>query len=160
MAIRVHCPACHEYLEKMSEVCPHCDAALPPGVVMSLAAANGTPPSETFLNKMSHVPDELIPVAEMTDTLTTTTAVPHHYGEMPQSPTESSGLRPWLAAALSLCCGLGQLYNGQILKGIVLMILGAVAILNWPSLASKVAIPVLWGFAIVDAFRQARRMHH
>jgi TM2 domain-containing membrane protein YozV len=72
----------------------------------------------------------------------------------------TSGLRPWLAAALSLICGLGQLYNGEVLKGMVLMVLGALAILAWPWLAGKIAIPLLWGFAIVDAFRVARRLRH
>jgi TM2 domain-containing membrane protein YozV len=67
-------------------------------------------------------------------------------------------LRPWLAAALSLICGLGQLYNGQVVKGLVLMLLGAAAILCFPWLAGKIAISLLWGFAIVDAFRVARRM--
>ncbi len=149
MAIRVHCPSCHEYLEKMAEVCPHCDAALPPGVIISLAAANGESPPQMFVHNFSTAPDDLIPVDSMTPTAL--------HGETQSQPPESSGLRPWLAAALSLFCGLGQLYNGQMIKGIVLMILGALAIWSWPSLAAKVAIPILWGFAIVDAFRQARR---
>jgi len=63
-------------------------------------------------------------------------------------------------SALSLICGLGQLYNGQVVKGLILMLLGAAAILSFPWLAGKIAIPLLWGFAIVDAFRVARRMHH
>ncbi len=155
MAIRVHCPSCHEYLEQMSEVCPHCEAALPPGVVISLAAANGETPPQPFLQNLAHPPDDLIPMSGLADTSHAT----HRHVDVESPSTETSGLRPWLAALLSLFCGLGQLYNGQLLKGLVLMVLGAAAILSWPSLVSKVAIPVLWSFAIVDAFRQARHLH-
>ncbi len=147
MAIRVHCPSCHQYLEQMTEVCPHCDSALPPGVVMSLAAANDETPPQTLLQNFRSVPDELIPMTGVAD---------QPASEAWPTPTETSRLRPWLAAALSLICGLGQLYNGQVVKGIVLMLLGATAILGWPSLVSKIAIPLLWLFAIVDAFRVAR----
>lgn len=151
MAIRVQCPSCHQYLEQMAEVCPHCDAALPPAVVMSLAAARGEPLPQTFLQRLRTAPDELIPMPGTADQPT---------AEAWPTPTETSGLRPWLAAALSLICGLGQLYNGQVVKGVILMILGAMAILSLPWLAGTIAIPVLWGFAIVDAFRVARRMRH
>jgi len=151
MAIRVHCPSCHHYLEQMAEVCPHCDVALPPAVIMSLAAARGEPPPQTFLRNLRPAPEELISISGIADP-PPTPAWP--------TPTETSGLRPWLAAALSLICGLGQLYNGQVVKGLILMLLGAAAILSFPWLAGKIAIPLLWGFAIVDAFRVARRMHH
>jgi TM2 domain-containing membrane protein YozV len=135
----------------MAEVCPHCDATLPPAVVMSLAAAHDEPPPQTFLHNLRPAPDELIPLSGIADR-PATSAWP--------TPTETSRLRPWLAAALSLICGLGQLYNGQVVKGSILMILGAAAILSFPWLAGKIAIPLLWGFAIVDAFRVARRMRH
>jgi TM2 domain-containing membrane protein YozV len=151
MAIRVQCPSCHQYLEQMAEVCPHCDAALPPAVVMSLAAARGEPLPQTFLQRLGPAPDELLPMPGMADQPT---------AEAWPTPTETSRLRPWLAAALSLICGLGQLYNGQVVKGVILMILGTMAILSLPWLAGTIAIPVLWGFAIVDAFRVARRMRH
>ncbi len=152
MAIRVHCPSCQDLLEQMADVCPHCDSALPPAVLMSLAVANGEPPPQNFLHNLRPAPDELIPMTGITDHPTPTESWP--------TPTETSGLRPWLAAALSLICGLGQLYNGQVVKGFILMILGALAILGWPWLVSKIVIPLLWGFAMVDAFRVARRMRH
>jgi TM2 domain-containing membrane protein YozV len=118
---------------------------------MSLAAAHDEPPPQTFLHNLRPAPDELIPLSGIADR-PATSAWP--------TPTETSRLRPWLAAALSLICGLGQLYNGQVVKGSILMILGAAAILSFPWLAGKIAIPLLWGFAIVDAFRVARRMRH
>ena len=148
MAIRVHCPSCNAHIEQMAEVCPHCDAALPPAVVMSLAAASGEPPPQTFVQNLRPQQDELIPMSALAEPATP---------EAWPTPVETSPLRPWLAATLSLICGLGQLYNGQVVKGIVLMALGAAAIWLWPGLASKIAVPVLWGFAVVDAFRVARR---
>jgi len=135
----------------MSEVCPHCDAALPPAVIMSLAAAHGAPPPQTFLQNLRPASDELISITGIAD--------PPPPAASP-APTQTSGLRPWLAAALSLICGLGQLYNGQVVKGFTLMILGAAAILSLPWLAGKIAVPLLWSFAIVDAFQVARRMRH
>jgi len=151
MAIRVHCPSCHQLLEQMAEVCPYCDSTLPPAVVMSLAVAHGAPPPQTFGQNLRPVPEVLIPMTGIADR-----PIP---GAWP-TPTETSGLRPWLAAVLSLICGLGQLYNGQVVKGIVLLVLGALAILGWPWLVGKIALPLLWGFAIVDAFLVARRMRH
>jgi TM2 domain-containing membrane protein YozV len=58
---------------------------------------------------------------------------------------------------LSLCCGLGQLYNGQIVKGMLLMILATAALVSLPMLIGKLLIPCLWSYAIIDAFLVARR---
>ncbi|PON11305.1 hypothetical protein C2W62_45540 [Candidatus Entotheonella serta] len=149
MAIRVHCPSCHQLLEQMAEVCPLCDSALPPAVIMSLAAARGEPPPQDFMQNLRPAPDELISMTGLEDRPALETW---------PTPTETSGLRPWLAAGLSLVCGLGQLYNAQVIKGVILMVLGALAILSWPWLAGKVAVVLLWGFAIIDAFRVARRL--
>jgi TM2 domain-containing membrane protein YozV len=66
-------------------------------------------------------------------------------------------LRPWLAATLSLFCGLGQLYNGQVVKGIVLLVLGAAALLSLQLSLGKIMVPLLWMYAIVDAYMVARR---
>jgi TM2 domain-containing membrane protein YozV len=65
--------------------------------------------------------------------------------------------RPWLAAALSLLCGLGQLYNGQTRKGLVLIMLGTAALmsLQWP--IGHVLLPLVWLYAIVDAYLVARQ---
>lgn len=87
-----------------------------------------------------------------------------------------------IAAVLSfIFCGLGQLYNGQILKGLViiffaglsllLIILGAVLVYFW--LVSQILVQLLWIgiglflfgiiiiciisiYSIVDAYKQAK----
>jgi TM2 domain-containing membrane protein YozV len=58
---------------------------------------------------------------------------------------------------LSLVCGLGQLYNGQVAKGVLLIILATAAVLSfrWP--LGQVMIPALWLYAIIDAYIVARR---
>jgi TM2 domain-containing membrane protein YozV len=58
---------------------------------------------------------------------------------------------------LSLVCGLGQLYNGQIVKGVVLLICGIVAAVAWPFLLGKMLALILWLYAISDAYLVARR---
>jgi len=58
---------------------------------------------------------------------------------------------------LSLICGLGQLYNGQVVKGLVLLICGIVAVVAWQFLPGKLFALILWLYAISDAYLVARR---
>jgi TM2 domain-containing membrane protein YozV len=58
---------------------------------------------------------------------------------------------------LSLVCGLGQIYNGQVVKGMLLMILGTTAVVSLPLLIGKILALMVWGYAIIDAFLVARR---
>jgi TM2 domain-containing membrane protein YozV len=58
---------------------------------------------------------------------------------------------------LSLICGLGQLYNGQIVKGVVLLICGIAAVAAWQFLLGKMLALILWLYAIGDAYLVARR---
>jgi TM2 domain-containing membrane protein YozV len=53
-------------------------------------------------------------------------------------------------------CGLGQFYNGQVVKGLVLMVLGAVAVVTSAWLFGKLLLPLVWGYAVIDAFLVAR----
>jgi TM2 domain-containing membrane protein YozV len=78
--------------------------------------------------------------------------------EHPDPPAHHSALRPWLAATLSLICGLGQLYNGQIVKGVVLLISGIAAVAAWQFLLGKMFALILWLYAISDAYLVARRI--
>lgn len=142
MAIYVHCPHCHEQVADRAETCPHCGNALPIAVLQALSAASGaTPP---------HAP----PVS--------TGWAPTHLSHTAPQPyvAESGVFRPWLAAALSLICGLGQFYNGQVVKGLVFLggagaIVAAVAVLQ--STVAIVIAPLWWVYAVVDAYRVGRR---
>ena len=141
MAIYVHCPHCHEHVSDMAEACPHCGEALPIAVVQALSSALGAPSPQPFMS--------------------TGWAPTHVTGISPRTyVAESSTLRPWLAAALSLVCGLGQLYNGQVVKGLILLggavaITAAIVVLQ-SSLAAVIA-PLWWVYAIVDAYMVGRR---
>ncbi|MDH3598602.1 MAG: hypothetical protein OEU26_03060 [Candidatus Tectomicrobia bacterium] len=154
MAIHIHCPSCHERLEAMKTNCTHCDAALPPGVLYALAAALDDAPPPIQMPSMQTMPTHL----QMTPPPPATEAPRQEpRPPVPSAPVANSDLRPWLAAALSLVCGLGQLYNGQVVKGIILMILATVAVLSFRLPIGQVMIPVLWLYAIIDAYIVARR---
>jgi len=77
---------------------------------------------------------------------------------------------PLLAALLSaLLCGLGQIYDGRILRGIVLMalmlilwaiggLLGALTF-GLGMLPFAIVAGALWIFGVVDAYAGSRRIH-
>ena len=141
MAILVHCPHCHEHVADMTGACPHCGEPLPIAVVQALSAALGaTPPQPPFMGA-----DWASPLTQAPPP-----AYVAHHGPW----------RPWLAAALSLICGLGQFYNGQVVKGLILLggaaaIVAAIAVLH--SLLATAIAPLWWVYAMVDAYRVGRR---
>lgn len=64
---------------------------------------------------------------------------------------------PGIAAVLSaLCTGLGQIYNGDILKGIVLMCVQVVNVLLMFLLIGFITFPVTWIYGIWDAHQTAK----
>lgn len=74
--------------------------------------------------------------------------------------------KPWLAALLSLLAsGLGQIYNGELKKGVLFLVLGtllgcvfAVGVVNFTLLAVILSAVVLFSlYVAVDAFVSARR---
>jgi TM2 domain-containing membrane protein YozV len=147
MAIYIHCPNCNARLEELRQDCTHCSADLPPGVLYALASALGKAPMPSSTTAAGRLPTHL----------TQSPAPPPTPAIEGPPPAHSSALRPWLAATLSLLCGLGQLYNGQIAKGMVLIVLGAAAILSIQFPIGKIMAPLVWLYAIVDAYLVARR---
>ena len=62
-----------------------------------------------------------------------------------------------LAAVLSfLFVGLGQIYNGQIGKGILFIILGVIAVLTMVVLIGFIIYPLFWIYNIYDAYSTAK----
>jgi TM2 domain-containing membrane protein YozV len=145
MAIIIHCPYCHQPLQAMRQECAHCNSVLPAGVVHALAAAFGTPQFPPSLPHMAH------PANHRQE------HPPVESGADPEPPAHHSPLRPWLAATLSLLCGLGQLYNGQIAKGMILMILASAALVSLSLRIGQLLALVVWSYAIIDAFLVARQ---
>ena len=75
-----------------------------------------------------------------------------------QSPTQLRN--PGLAAVMSFfICGLGQIYNGQITKGIILIIFYALSVLSCYLLIGFVSTPILWVWGIIDAYRGALKLN-
>lgn len=85
---------------------------------------------------------------------------------------QPSPRQPWIACALSLCCtGLGHLYCGRLLRGLVLFLVSllvlpaAALVAGWASstwalvglIVSSLGLLGLWLFAVVDAWRTAAR---
>jgi TM2 domain-containing membrane protein YozV len=123
--------------------------ALPPGVLYALAAALGTTPPAAPAFAVGTLPPHV--------SSTPSFAALYTAEADGAPPAYHSTLRPWLAAVLSLICGLGQLYNGQIVKGVVLLACGIAAVAAWQFLLGKILAPCLWLYAISDAYLVARR---
>lgn len=71
-------------------------------------------------------------------------------------PAKSAGL----AAVLSFFwCGLGQIYNGQIGKGLFMVFAYTVSILLVSVLIGIVTTPILWIWGMVDAYQTAERLN-
>lgn len=67
---------------------------------------------------------------------------------------------PGLAAVFSfLICGLGQIYNGQILKGLILIVCYAISWGLTFVLVGWVIVPILWIYGIYDAYSNAEKIN-
>ncbi len=67
---------------------------------------------------------------------------------------------PGTAAILSFFfMGLGQAYNGEITKAVVLLILYAVSIFLTFFIIGFVTTPILWIWSMVDAYRSSQRIN-
>jgi TM2 domain-containing membrane protein YozV len=67
---------------------------------------------------------------------------------------------PGLAAVLSFfICGLGQIYNGQIFKGISMIIVYGISVLLMFAIIGLITTPILWIWGMVDAYRTADRLN-
>lgn len=65
-----------------------------------------------------------------------------------------------MAAVLSfLFCGLGQIYNGQIGKGIVFCIIGLIMGFSIFLLVGLVLYPIFWIYNIFDAYNTAKKIN-
>ncbi len=65
-----------------------------------------------------------------------------------------------LAAVLSfLFVGLGQIYNGQIGKGILFIVLGVVFVFTMLFLIGFILYPLFWIYNIYDAYNTARQIN-
>src|SRR6266852_9670596 len=67
---------------------------------------------------------------------------------------------PGLAAVLSFFwAGLGQIYNGEISKGIILLVCYAVSCVLMAVVIGFVTTPILWIYGMVDAYKTAEKFN-
>ncbi len=67
---------------------------------------------------------------------------------------------PGVAAVLSFFyCGLGQIYNGQIFKGILMFVAYSISILLMYVMIGFITTPILWIWGMYDAYRKAERIN-
>ena len=67
---------------------------------------------------------------------------------------------PGVAAVLSaLYVGLGQIYNGEIAKGLILIVAYFVSILLTFVMIGFITSPILWVFGIYDAYNTAKKIN-
>ncbi|MGY4688666.1 hypothetical protein [Salibacterium sp. K-3] len=71
-------------------------------------------------------------------------------------PQKNAGLAAVLSA---LWCGLGQIYNGQIGKGVLFMIIQAVNALLMFVLIGLITYPIFWIYGMVDAYKKAEQFN-
>lgn len=68
---------------------------------------------------------------------------------------------PGIAAVLSFFwTGVGQIYNGQIFKGIFLIILQAINGLLMFVVIGFITYPIVWIWGMFDAYNTAKRMNY
>lgn len=67
---------------------------------------------------------------------------------------------PGLAAVLSFFwSGLGQIYNGEISKGIILIVCFAVSCVLMALVIGFITTPILWIYGMVDAYKTAEKFN-
>jgi TM2 domain-containing membrane protein YozV len=71
-----------------------------------------------------------------------------------------AGKNPGVAAVLSFFwAGLGQIYNGEISKGILLLVLYFISAWLMFVVIGFITTPILWIFGMVDAYRTAEKIN-
>jgi TM2 domain-containing membrane protein YozV len=82
------------------------------------------------------------------------------YAPQPHVLVVRSGKSAGLAAVLSFFwCGLGQIYNGEIAKGVIFIVLFGVSVLTMFILIGWLTTPVLWIWGMVDAYQTSERLN-
>lgn len=79
---------------------------------------------------------------------------------MTNGPSPVFYKNPGLAAVLSFFwMGLGQVYNGQIAKGVFFIILYGVSVLLMFILIGFITTPILWIWGMYDAYKSAEKIN-
>jgi TM2 domain-containing membrane protein YozV len=132
------CSKCGARLDESAQFCNTCGAPRNP----ASQTATPAPVSSTPLSQ----PQQYLPA--------------NTGGVQPQVIVVRSGKSSGLAAVLSFFwCGLGQIYNGQIGKGLILGFLYLVSLFLIIAVVGIITTPILWIYGMVDAYRTAEQMN-
>ena len=73
-----------------------------------------------------------------------------------RQPGMRGNKNPGIAAVLSFIYpGLGQIYNGQIKRGVTFLIIGGLLVLSMMIFIGFILYPIFWIYNIVDAYKGA-----
>jgi TM2 domain-containing membrane protein YozV len=75
---------------------------------------------------------------------------------MPMQPMRNPGVATVLSFFVT---GAGQMYNGQIAKGIILICIQAVNVMLMWLLIGFVTYPIVWIYGLIDANKTAQRVN-
>ncbi len=139
MSQLTYCPNCGKPYDGTPAYCPNCGKALQP--VMAA-------PPQAFC---PHCGKQVDPAAEI---------CPHCGVRIKQPPEQPDHKSPGLAAVLSfLFTGLGQIYNGQVGKGISFIVFGIVLAFTVLFLIGFILYPIFWIYNIYDAYTTAKSIN-
>jgi len=165
------CRECGAQVSTEAHSCPHC--GVPSPTSPSAALRQGSDPERSTFSRRSTAPQrqrlEPPPTAERNAISATTRARKYcqHCGTDIDAKAEvcpHCGVRakysalgqPGIAAVLSLIwVGLGQIYNGEVLKGILFMVFSGVLFLTVFFYIGFFLLPAFWLYNIYDAYSTA-----
>jgi len=78
------------------------------------------------------------------------------YASMPPPSYKNAGLA---AVLLFFFMGLGQIYNGQIAKGIIFIVAYGISFLLMFILIGFITTPILWIYGMWDAYKSAEKIN-
>lgn len=145
------CSSCGTQADSLAQQCNNCGTAL--GAPAAATTATAT-------SSMAGAPAASGPAAGAAGAgMFVATAYPLAV-QPPRMIVVRSGKSAGLAAVLSfLWCGLGQIYNGEIAKGVLFMILYVISFLLIFVVIGVFTTLALWIWGMVDAYRTAERLH-
>ena len=80
---------------------------------------------------------------------------------MKQSHGQERMKSPGIAALASfIITGAGQIYNGQIIKGVGLFVLQIINVMLIAVLIGFITLPLTWAYSIYDAYKTSERINN
>jgi TM2 domain-containing membrane protein YozV/RNA polymerase subunit RPABC4/transcription elongation factor Spt4 len=151
----VYCTSCGAEVQPAAKFCPNCGKPMdtsPPPTPQSQAQNPSLPPQDRFYaggtKYCQHCGAVIAAAAEI---------CPSCGVRVMEQPRAVVPLKnPGIAAVLSfLFTGLGQIYNGQIGKGIAFIVAGFVCLVLIIVLIGILLYPLFWIYNIYDAYKSA-----